>query len=76
MIQSSAGGMKNRFRSGHGCSANYMHGWNFQCSPFCDCGDGTVVNECSLRLFAGGLQTLHLVTPATINRLQDLDVNF
>ena len=52
--------MLNRLRSGHGCSADQMHRWNYSSSPYCDCGDGSTVqtmihitNECPLRKFNG-----------------------
>lgn len=44
--------MLNRFRWGHRCSASDMYRWNFQGSPFCDCGKFTLnhnVNECYTR---------------------------
>lgn len=74
--------MLNRFRSGHGCSANQMFRWNFSNSPFCDCGDGSVVqsishivNECPLRKLNGGLHDLHYLTPEAISWLENLDIN-
>lgn len=35
--------MLNHFRSGHECSTNQTVRWNFANFPFCDCGDGSVV---------------------------------
>ena len=74
--------MLNRFRSGHGCSANQMFRWNFSNSPYCDCGDGTniqtlnhITDECPDRKLDGGLQVLHMLTPDAISWLKNLDIN-
>ena len=60
--------MLNRFRSGHGCSADWMFKWKFKDSPYCDCEPNTiqtmehVLQFCPLRKFDGDLKTLNNTT--------------
>lgn len=55
--------MLNSFRSGHGCSADWMFKWKFKDSPYCDCEPNTiqtmehVLQFFPLRKFDGDLKT-------------------
>lgn len=72
--------MLNRFRSGHGCSGEQMHRWQFRDSPYCDCGNNVVqsmehiLNECRSRKFNGNINTLHSANAGAISWLSGLDI--
>lgn len=69
----------NRFRTGHGRSADTLFKWNMINSPNCDCEEvvqttNHIVNDCDKRKFSGGLMELHEVTPDAVQWLQLMDV--
>jgi hypothetical protein len=57
-----------------------MHIWEFEKSPACDCGAEEqtmrhIVDDCPLRLFAGGLTGLYAMIDETVEYLSGLDLN-
>ncbi|KAJ8351776.1 hypothetical protein SKAU_G00232520 [Synaphobranchus kaupii] len=66
-------------RSLHARRAHHLHKWGMTESPACDCGypDRTIphiVNDCSLRLFHGGIKAIHTVTDAALAWMSTLDL--
>ena len=69
----------NRIRTGHGNCRDSHHRWNIAPSPECDCGAARqtvqhIVAECPLRRYAGNTEGFALVTPASIDYINGLDI--
>jgi len=67
-----------RIRTLRARTAHHLHKWGMTESPACDCGypDQTIphiVNDCSLRLFPGGIKAIHTVTDAALAWMSTLD---
>lgn len=71
----------NRFRTGHGCCAEQMLRWNFTSSSVCDCDSVTtqsmehLINNCTLRKFDGGIESLHRLTDEAMEWVKNFDLN-
>ncbi|VVC37555.1 Hypothetical protein CINCED_3A006497 [Cinara cedri] len=69
----------NRIRTGHGRSGHIMYKWGMRVTETCDCGyESQTINhittKCSIRVFPGTMEDIHLVKNEAVEWMKNLDL--